>query len=325
MANAARRAQLLTNGSLVDPDKRVDPGERVDPGKRVDPGERVDPGNEETGERRLVARSTLGRRDPSAPMSAAPPERPSRSGRGAGGSIVPDVDRAAPAAWMTRPLRRSSPRMRKMLVAAVVAAVVAAGAGIALGMTRRSPTRTAASRAAAGRHSSSSLHHDTAARTATSGSSKKSPHSTGGATVVAPATTTPATTTQATTTPATTTPVTTTPATTTPATTTPVTTTPATTTPATTTPATTTGVPKLSSASPSSGAAGQTVVVDGSALYSSTGEVVAYFGSASAPTSCTSQTSCTITVPDLGTSPSTVPLTIVTSQGRSNALTFAYT
>ena len=310
MANAARRAQLLTNGSLVDPDKRVDPGERVDPGKRVDPGERVDPGNEETGERRLVARSTLGRRDPSAPMSAAPPERPSRSGRGAGGSIVPDVDRAAPAAWMTRPLRRSSPRMRKMLVAAVVAAVVAAGAGIALGMTRRSPTRTAASRAAAGRHSSSSPHHDTAARTATSGSSKKSPHSTGGATVVAPATTTPATTT---------------PATTTPATTTPVTTTPATTTPATTTPATTTGVPKLSSASPSSGAAGQTVVVDGSALYSSTGEVVAYFGSASAPTSCTSQTSCTITVPDLGTSPSTVPLTIVTSQGRSNALTFAYT
>jgi hypothetical protein len=83
--------------------------------------------------------------------------------------------------------------------------------------------------------------------------------------------------------------------------------------------------PRISSASPSSGAAGQIVVVDGSGLYSSTGQVVAYFGGASAPTSCSSQTSCTVTVPDLGTGPSTVPLTIVTTQGRSNALTFAYT
>ncbi len=287
MANAARRAQLLTNGSLVEPDKRVDQGERVDRGKRVDQGKRVDRGNDDTGERRLVARATLGRRDPSA---TAPPARRSQSSRGTGGPMAPDVDRAAPAAWQTRRRSPSSPRMRKMLVAAVIVAAVVAGAGIALGMALRSPTKTAATGAGANRHSSSTPQHGTVPRAAPSGSSGKSLHTTAGATGVAPATTVPATTV-----------------------------------PPTTVPTASAGVPKLSSASPSAGAAGQTVVISGSGLYSSTGQVVAYFGGSSAPTSCSSQTSCTVTVPDLGTSPSTVPLTIVTTQGRSNALTFAYT
>ena len=296
MANAARRAQLLTNGSLVEPDKRVDQGERVDRGKRVDRG------NDDTGERRLVARATLGRRDPSA---TAPPARRSQSSRGTGGPMAPDVDRAAPAAWQTRRRSPSSPRMRKMLVAAVIVAAVVAGAGIALGMALRSPTKTAATGAGANRHSSSTPQHGTVPRAAPSGSSGKSLHTTAGATGVAPATTVPATTV--------------------PPTTVPPTTVPATTVPPTTVPTASAGVPKLSSASPSAGAAGQTVVISGSGLYSSTGQVVAYFGGSSAPTSCSSQTSCTVTVPDLGTSPSTVPLTIVTTQGRSNALTFAYT
>ena len=292
MANAARRAQLLTNGSLVEPDKRVDQGERVDRGKRVDQGKRVDRGNDDTGERRLVARATLGRRDPSA---TAPPARRSQSSRGTGGPMAPDVDRAAPAAWQTRRRSPSSPRMRKMLVAAVIVAAVVAGAGIALGMALRSPTKTAATGAGANRHSSSTPQHGTVPRAAPSGSSGKSLHTTAGATGVAPATTVPPTTV------------------------------PATTVPPTTVPTASAGVPKLSSASPSAGAAGQTVVISGSGLYSSTGQVVAYFGGSSAPTSCSSQTSCTVTVPDLGTSPSTVPLTIVTTQGRSNTLTFAYT
>lgn len=101
-------------------------------------------------------------------------------------------------------------------------------------------------------------------------------------------------------------------------------TTPTTTSPTTSVTPAPTGAPRLSSASPSSGAAGQTVVVDGSGLFSSNGEVLAYFGGTDAPTSCSSQTSCTVTVPDLGAGPTTVPLTIVTSRGRSNALRFSY-
>jgi hypothetical protein len=103
----------------------------------------------------------------------------------------------------------------------------------------------------------------------------------------------------------------------------PVSTTPPTSAPATAAPSPT-GAPRLASMSPSSGAAGQTIVIDGSGLFSSNGEVVAYFGGTQAGTSCTSQTSCTVTVPDLGSGPSTVPVTVVTAAGRSNPLTFSY-
>jgi hypothetical protein len=85
-----------------------------------------------------------------------------------------------------------------------------------------------------------------------------------------------------------------------------------------------TGAPRLASISPSSGAAGQSIVINGSGLFSSNGEVVAYFGGTQAGTSCTSQTSCAVTVPDLGSGPAVVPVTVVTAAGRSNPLTFSY-
>jgi IPT/TIG domain len=81
---------------------------------------------------------------------------------------------------------------------------------------------------------------------------------------------------------------------------------------------------RLASASPASGAPGQSVAVRGTGLFSSNGQILAYFDGRDAPTSCATQTSCTVIVPDLGTVPSTVYLTVVTSSGRSNALSFAY-
>ncbi|MDA8310060.1 MAG: IPT/TIG domain-containing protein [Actinomycetota bacterium] len=83
--------------------------------------------------------------------------------------------------------------------------------------------------------------------------------------------------------------------------------------------------PRIVSVSPASGAAGRTVLVDGSGLFSSNGLVVARFGASTAPTSCNSESSCTVTVPDLGSRPSTVPLTILTEGGTSNSLSFSYT
>lgn len=83
------------------------------------------------------------------------------------------------------------------------------------------------------------------------------------------------------------------------------------------------GAPQVASASPVSGAAGQTVTVTGSGFYSANGQVTAYFGGAPAPTSCPSQSSCTVTVPDLGVAHSTT-VTIVTSSGTSNAVGFDY-
>lgn len=84
------------------------------------------------------------------------------------------------------------------------------------------------------------------------------------------------------------------------------------------------GGPQISSISPGSGAAGQSIVLSGTGLFSSSGVVTAYFGGMAAPTSCPSQSSCTVTVPDLGPSPSPVAVTLVTSSGRSNPVTFSY-
>ena len=82
--------------------------------------------------------------------------------------------------------------------------------------------------------------------------------------------------------------------------------------------------PRLSSINPSSGTAGQTVVISGTDLYSSNGEVVAYFGTTSAPTSCSSTTSCSATVPDLGSGSASTTVTIRTASGTSNGLAFSY-
>jgi hypothetical protein len=84
------------------------------------------------------------------------------------------------------------------------------------------------------------------------------------------------------------------------------------------------GAPVISSLSPSSGSGGQTIQVAGSNFLSSDGQIVATFAGQVAPTSCPSQTTCTVTVPSLSAPPGPVPVTITTSAGASNAVTFAY-
>ena len=84
------------------------------------------------------------------------------------------------------------------------------------------------------------------------------------------------------------------------------------------------GAPQIAALGPPSGAPGQTVVVTGSGFFSSDGEVTAYFNGAPAPTGCATQTSCTVTVPDLGAARSTVTVTLSTAAGTSNAVQFTY-
>lgn len=84
------------------------------------------------------------------------------------------------------------------------------------------------------------------------------------------------------------------------------------------------GAPRLTSIQPASGAAGQTVTVTGSGLYSSSGEITAYVAGSPAPTSCSSQTTCTVTIPDLGP-PRRTTLVVETASGSSNAVGFRYT
>ena len=66
------------------------------------------------------------------------------------------------------------------------------------------------------------------------------------------------------------------------------------------------------------------MVLRGSGFYSPDGQVTAYFGAAPAPTSCTNQTTCAVTVPDLGPAPAIVILTVVTASGTSNGEPFDY-
>lgn len=82
--------------------------------------------------------------------------------------------------------------------------------------------------------------------------------------------------------------------------------------------------PVASSVSPASGAAGQTVVVTGRGLYSADGMVTVEIGGQAAPTACSSETTCTVTVPDLGPTPKRVILAIITASGTSNDVTFTY-
>ena len=89
-------------------------------------------------------------------------------------------------------------------------------------------------------------------------------------------------------------------------------------------PATGGGPPVLSALSPSTGAAGQSVVVSGANFISADGVIQARFGGQLAPTACPVQTSCTVTVPTMTGSPTSVPVTITTNGGTSNALTFTF-
>jgi hypothetical protein len=82
--------------------------------------------------------------------------------------------------------------------------------------------------------------------------------------------------------------------------------------------------PVLSSLDPSSGAAGQSVVISGANFLSGEGEIIARFGGRTAPTRCSDQTSCSVTVPVLAGSPSVIPVTVTTETGTSNVLNFTY-
>ena len=82
--------------------------------------------------------------------------------------------------------------------------------------------------------------------------------------------------------------------------------------------------PVLSALSPSSGSAGQSVIVVGTGFLSSDGSVVVSFDGQVAPTVCPIQTSCTVTVPAMSDPPPTLPVTITTASGTSNALSFDY-
>ena len=82
--------------------------------------------------------------------------------------------------------------------------------------------------------------------------------------------------------------------------------------------------PVLSSLSPSSGAAGESLLISGANFLSANGDIIARFGGQVVPTRCFVQTSCSVTVPVLAGAPSVVPVTVTTVTGTSNALNFAY-
>jgi len=82
------------------------------------------------------------------------------------------------------------------------------------------------------------------------------------------------------------------------------------------------GPPVISSLSPASGSAGQSVTVSGANFLSSSGQIVATFDGQVAPTSCPAQNTCTVTVPS-SNAPS-VQVVITTASGASNAETFTY-
>ena len=84
------------------------------------------------------------------------------------------------------------------------------------------------------------------------------------------------------------------------------------------------GPPVVMSLSPSSGAAGQTVVITGANFVSADGHVAASFGGVVASTQCSSATSCTATAPPAPAGGGQVPVTVTTATGTSNPVNFTY-
>jgi hypothetical protein len=80
--------------------------------------------------------------------------------------------------------------------------------------------------------------------------------------------------------------------------------------------------PVIVSLDPPAGAAGQRIVVAGRNFMSASGEIVAAFDGVTTSTSCPTQSACAVTVPPASGPSATV--TITTSAGTSNALTFSY-
>lgn len=84
------------------------------------------------------------------------------------------------------------------------------------------------------------------------------------------------------------------------------------------------GAPVISALTPAQGSVGQVVVITGSNLVSSDGQVLAHFGDVVAPTSCQSASSCSATVPSPSTPTPKVQVTVSTADGTSNPLPFTY-
>lgn len=84
------------------------------------------------------------------------------------------------------------------------------------------------------------------------------------------------------------------------------------------------GPPVVMSLSPSSGPAGQMVVITGANFVSADGHVAASFGGVVASTQCSSATSCTATAPPAPAGGGQVPVTVTTATGTSNPVNFTY-
>ncbi len=82
------------------------------------------------------------------------------------------------------------------------------------------------------------------------------------------------------------------------------------------------GPPGISSLSPSSGSAGQTITVAGANFLSNNGQILATFNGQVATTSCPTQNTCIVTAPS--STVASAQVVITTSSGPSNAVTFTY-
>lgn len=253
--------------------------------------------DDEIGPRRLVSRATAssaGRtsRRQDRHTSATPPlmRRPA-TGRGERSASGPPPPPAPPGRGPTTAGRWSDRLGASKWVLALALAFVLAAAGVAAALALGSGPGRAAG---------------TSTRTSSATLGSTTPGHSGGATTTAPPATTPTTPTP-TTTPPSTTPTTTAP--------------PA----SASTPGKGGGsAPKLTSVSPGSGRSGQALTISGSGFFSTDGQITAYFGRQPAPTRCATETTCSVTVPDLGTSAASVTITVVTSGGTSNGLAFSY-
>ncbi len=82
------------------------------------------------------------------------------------------------------------------------------------------------------------------------------------------------------------------------------------------------GAPVLTTLQPSTGTAGQSVVVLGSGFLSPSGHIGASVDGQTASVSCPDQTTCTVTIPPQIPAGTAVPVVITTDGGLSNPLTF---
>jgi hypothetical protein len=80
----------------------------------------------------------------------------------------------------------------------------------------------------------------------------------------------------------------------------------------------------ISSISPNVGVTGQRIVVRGTNIMSTNGQIVARFGTKIAPTDCTTANQCLVTVPPAPSRNHTVAVRLEVGTGHSNAVTFRY-